>query len=204
MKYISLLLLVLLSGCSGLPEEFQLYQEEDETAELRDNYQPESNEGMLHTYVEVLARQLFDTASAIDLNRPLVVGTFLPAKMLDDENSAELQALGIQLQESFSTLSTQAGLRVIEFKSLSGVMITENADVMLSRDLEKLDKSLNAQYLLTGNYIEQQNSLIVNVKLINVHDKSLASAATGYIPINTLYSHSKVKLKNGLLYRGEY
>ncbi len=204
MKYLYLAIVIFLSGCSAITQELEAYTKTDIEPEVRDNYQPASEEGKVHHYVESLARQLFDTSYGLDMSQSVIIGTFLPANSLTPEMNNELKAYGIQLQESFSTLSMQAGLSVIEYKSLSGVMVTNEADVMLSRDKSKLNQKFNAQYLLTGNYMEQENSLVVNVKLIALSDKRLVGAATGYIPTNSFYSQNKVKLKNGHLYRGEY
>ena len=204
MKNIYLVLLLFLTGCSAINNELEAYKEPKVEAQPRLAYIPASQEGSVHTYIEQLARQLFDTSNNIDIEQPVLVGTFLPAKTLAASMDPELQSLGIQLQESFATLSTQAGLTVIEFKSLPGVMITDNADVMLSRDKSKLNQPINAQYMITGNYVEQETSIVVNVKMINLSDKRLVAAATGYLPLDTLYSHNKVKMKDGLLYRGEY
>lgn len=204
MKYLYLALIILLSGCSAIKDKFEIYSTTNEKLEKPENYKPISHEGKIHHYVESLARQLFDTSNGIDISQPVIVGTFLPADSLMPETNEQVKAYGLQLQESFTTLSMQAGLRVIEYKSLPGVMMKSEADVMLSRNKERLDQKFNAQYLLTGNYIEQENSLVVNVKLIALSDKRLIGAATGYIPTNSFYSHNKVQLKNGHLYRGEY
>lgn len=187
-----------------MEQKYSSYNDNKVDNTPRESYQPASEEGKLHQYIEKLARQLFDTANLLDASQPIIVGTFLPANSLKSEENANLAAFGVQLQESFATLSAQAGLNVIEYKSLPGVMITDNADVMLSRDLGKLDGKIQAQYLLTGNYLQQENSLIVNVKLISVSDRSLVAAATDYLPLNSMFSQNKVRLKDGMLYRGQY
>lgn len=204
MKYLILLLAVCLSACSAIEQKFTLYSDDKEDNTPREVYLPQSQEGSLHKYVEQLARQLFDTAPDLDTSGAILVGTFLPAASLQSEDNSKLQGFGLQLQESFATLSTQAGLKVIEYKALSGVMVADNADLMLSREVAQLDNKISAQYLLTGNYIQQENSLVVNVKLINVEDKSLVAAATDYLPLNAMYSHNKVRLQDGMLYRGQY
>lgn len=193
-----------MTGCSAYEQGYASYQDDKIDNTPREHYQPATEEGMLHKHIEKLARQLFDTANLVDTTQPVIVGTFLPANSLKPEEDSNLMAFGIQLQESFATLSAQAGLNVIEYKSLPGVMITDNADIMLSRNLTKLKSKIQAQYLLTGTYVQQENSLIVNAKLISVNDRSLVAAATDYLPLNSMYSHSKVRLKDGMLYRGQY
>lgn len=204
MKFIIALLAFALAGCTAISQEVASFQKSRIEVVSRDNYVPPSSEGKLHWYVERLARQLFDTANSIDVNRSIIVGTFVPAQTLKLDENIELQKFGLQLQESFATFSTQAGLNVVEFKTLPGVQITETSDLMLSRDIEQLSKKINAEYMLTGTYVQQENSLIVNVRLISVSDKSLVAAATDYLPLNSMWSHSKVKMTGDQLYRGEY
>lgn len=204
MKYVSLLISILLAGCSSISQELDALKGTPDKLSTNNSYRPSTQEGNLHSHVERLARQLFDTANVIDVTSTVAVGTFLPARTLKVDDDSELNSIAIQLQESFSTLVTQVGLTVIEYKSLSGVMVTEQADIMLSRDVTKLDGGVSVQYLLTGSYVQQENSLIVNAKLINVLDKSLVAAATDYVPLNSLFSHEKIQMKEGMLYRGQY
>lgn len=164
----------------------------------------EDRDDSLHLYVEKLARQLFDTTNIFDISRPVIVGTFLPAESLKVTENDKLDSYGIQIQESLSTLLTQAGLHVVEYKTLSKVRIEANSDVMLSRDVNELDIKIYADYILTGTYVERESSLIVNARLINISDKKVIAAATDYIPINSMWNHSKVSIRNQKMYRSEY
>jgi len=204
MKYASLITVLLLSGCSSINEQLEAYKQLSTPVPERLAYSPSTTEGSVHYHVEKLARQLFDTTNAFDVSRPMVVGTFLPANKMAGEENSGLIPYGIQIQESFATFATQAGLNIVEFKTLSNVQVTPVADVMLSRDVEQLDPRINADYMLTGTYMQQQNSLVVNVRLIRVFDKTIIAAATDYLPINSMWSHSKVQMKDNQLYRGEY
>jgi len=167
-------------------------------------FRPEAPQSNLHDYVEKLARQLFDTTNQFDISRPIIVGTFLPAESLKVNDNSKLSSYGIQIQESLSTLLTQAGLYVVEYKALSKVKIQSNSDVMLSRDAEELDSIVNADFMLTGTYVQRENSLIVNVRLINASSKVIVAAATDYIPINSMWNHSKVSIRDHQLHRSEY
>jgi len=204
MKYASLIPVILLTGCSSINEQLEAYKQLSAPSSERVAYSPSTTEGSVHYHVEKLARQLFDTTNAFDVSRPMVVGTFLPANTIGGEKNAGLLPYGIQIQESFATFAAQAGLNIVEFKTLSNVQVTPSADIMLSRDVEKLDPRINADYMLTGTYMQQQNSLVVNVRLIRVFDKTIIAAATDYLPINSMWSHSKVQMKDNQLYRGEY
>ncbi|WP_232848713.1 FlgO family outer membrane protein [Bowmanella yangjiangensis] len=160
--------------------------------------------GNLHAQVERLARQLFDTSGRINPDAPLAVGTILPSHLQNGKSLPEFQALGVQIQESLVTFSTQAGLNVVEFKALPAVHITAGQDVMLSRDVEALSSEVNLQYLLTGTYSEQEQSLLVNLRLIELPSKRLLAAATDYLPKDVAWAQGKVTSRNQMLYRGEY
>lgn len=193
--------MLMLSACSSVPQQLLAANAKPKPVKLQ--YVPASTEGTLHHHVERMARQLFDTANGFDVSRPLIVGTFLPAMSYKNDDPAMLP-YGVQIQESFATFATQAGLKIIEFKTLPSVKVNANADVMMSRDINDLDNRVNADYMLTGSYTQQQSTLVVNVRLIRVFDKTIIAAATDYLPLNSMWSHNKVQMQNNRLYRGEY
>lgn len=204
MKYLFIILVTMLAGCTTISDEVASFQKKQIEVLERKGYEPETLEGTLHQSVERMARQLFDTSIGLDVHSPVVVGTFLPVSNLEHEKNSNLQRIGLQIQESFITLSTQAGLKVIEHRALPSIMMTPNSDVMLSRTQVMQDQKINAGYMLTGTYSIQQNSLMVNARLIRIEDKSLVAAATDYIATNSMWSHSKVQLNDNQIYRGEY
>jgi TolB-like protein len=114
------------------------------------------------------------------------------------------RALGIQIQESLMTFATQAGLQVVEYKTMPTIKITSAADRMLSRDVKDLNKNISADYFLTGTYTSQENSTIINIRLVQLPDNIVLAAATDYIPNDTMWSNSKVTLKNSQIYRSAY
>lgn len=203
-KLVSLLPVVLLTGCASVVEQLEYYQQEPENTDVLQVHQPATTEGSLHFHVEKLARQLFDTTNAFDVTLPVVIGTFLPSSSLSAQDPNVNMAYGVQIQESLTTFVTQAGLNVVEFKALPSVKVTSAADVMLSRSVNELDPAVKADYMITGSYTQQEQSLMVNVRMIRVFDKTIVAAATDYLPLNSMWSHSKVQLKQNQLYRSEY
>ena len=195
--------LFLLAGCTGLSSS-TLFSQSQPLASSEATDRAPLAEKPIHYYVTRLAQQLFDTSSNINLNRAIAVGTILPVQHTSGNKLPLYGAYGLQIQESLMTLSTQAGLDVIDFKAMPMIKVGENYDIMLTRELDELDSAVQVDYFLTGTYSEQENSLVVNIRLVDIRSKKILAAATDYIPVNTMWSRSKVNIKNQIIYRNEY
>lgn len=167
-----------------------------------------SSENLIHQHVTRLANTLFSSAKNIKLNQSVAVGTFLPVSLTNEKSKLEQRNIGLQIQESFITLGSQAGLNIIEYKTMSSIIIQQDSDVMLSRNTQNLHEKINAKYFLTGTYSEQENSLVVNARLIELSSQNVVAAATDYIPTVSLRSKQdllqgkqKITMKNNMLYR---
>lgn len=146
------------------------------------------NQDSLHFYVSQLARQLFASANQMQFNEAVAVGSFLPIDDIEGKNVPPSFTLGQQIQESFVTLATQAGLTVVEFKTTSTIKLDNNLDIMLSRDLKKINPNIEIDYFLTGTYSFQQTGLAVNARLIDASTSNVIAAATDLIPRYLLHS----------------
>ena len=158
----------------------------------------------LHRHVEKLVTQLLSTSQLIDKTNTVAVGTILPTMDTSGESLPSRSALGLQIQESLMTFASQAGLKVIEYKTMPNIKISAQADKMLSRQLNELSPTITADYFLTGTYTLQENNTIVNIRLIQVPENIVLAAATDYVPNNVMWSSSKVALKNNQIYRNGY
>jgi TolB-like protein len=172
----------------------------DQTSSNKGN-QSANTELLIHQNVTTLANKLFSNAKNIKLSQSVAVGTFLPIHLKSSPNLAEQHYVGLQIQESFITLAAQAGLNVVEYKTASAIKVTSEADVMLSRDTQELTATVEAQYFLTGTYSEHDNQLIVNARIIELAEKKVIAAATGYIPMPSLNDKQNITIKNKMLYR---
>ncbi len=159
------------------------------------------NDTQIHQNVTHLANNLFSSAKNIKLSQSVAIGTFLPISLNKNPNLAVQHYIGLQIQESFITLATQAGLNVIEFKTASAIEITSDADIMLSRDTNNLTASIQAEYFLTGTYSEHDNKLVVNARIIEFATQKIIAAATGYIPMPSRNDKQTITMKNKMLYR---
>lgn len=188
----------LISGCSSANWQ---NTDSDTSVTQAPNRHPSNT---LHSHVEQLARQLLSTSQTFNASQTLAVGTILPTRLNSGEPLPEYSALGLQIQESLMTFATQAGLKVIEYKTMPSIKISDNADSMLSRDVNDLTKDIAIDYFLTGTYTLQENSTMVNIRLIQVPENMVIAAATDYVPNDVMWSQSKATLKNNQIYRNAY
>ncbi len=155
----------------------------------------------IHQHVIRLGNKLFSTSKKIQLNEPVAVGTFLPIKQLSGKNLPDENVFGHKIQESFITIGMQAGLNIIEFKTMPSIKLQNGYDIMLSRDTKDLNNKINAKYFLTGTYTEEVDHLIVNARIIELETQKVVAAATDYIPRNMMMSQQKITMNNGMIHR---
>jgi TolB-like protein len=200
-KFIFLMMTALsLTGCSHLyPNSMQTAPTSDVSASDNSNQRK-----YMHFYVEQLTRQLLSTANPIDVKKSIAVGTILPTDLKSGKDLPTNPQLGLQIQESLLTLMTQAGLSVIEYKTMPAIKIETQYDAMLSRDIDYLNNQVKAEYFLTGTYTMMEQSTMVNLRLIEVPSNRVIAAATDYIPSDVMWSQTKVRLKDNQIYRGAY
>lgn len=168
--------ILLLSACS-------LFQSPQNSP----NQQADYREDSLHQHIKQLARQLFTGSNRLQLNETVAVGSFLPVEDLEGKYVPLTATLGQQIQESLITLSTQAGMNVIEYKTANSLKLEPNLDIMLSRDIQKINKNITIDYFLTGTYTFSMSGLVVNARLIDVIDSSVIAAATDTVPLYLVY-----------------
>ncbi|MEP1449103.1 MAG: FlgO family outer membrane protein [Paraglaciecola sp.] len=193
------LVAVLISGCAmtGLMEDSNNHV-------VVKDAKSEHPSNTLHGHVEKLARQLLGTSQFFDTANTIAIGTILPTMGASGESLPSNMALGLQIQESLMTFATQAGLQVIDFKTMPNIKINKHADKMLSRQVNELSPSINADYFLTGTYTLQENSTMVNIRLIQIPENIVLAAATDYVPNDAMWSASKVNMKHNQIYRNAY
>ncbi|WP_105190557.1 FlgO family outer membrane protein [Pseudoalteromonas sp. T1lg48] len=166
----------------------------------------------IHGHTQRLAEQLLarihgneKQQGELVLTGRIAVGTFLPIKQLaHDPRHPQLHDLGLQLQDGLVTLMTQAGFEVVDFKQSDGIYMQMEQDKMLSRDVMRLSQRHNLDYYLTGTLLRQEDSYVVNARLIKLDTQQVVAAATDYIPANVMWSEQKTVLRHGQLYRNEY
>ncbi|MBS3799085.1 FlgO family outer membrane protein [Pseudoalteromonas sp. BDTF-M6] len=166
----------------------------------------------IHGHTQRLAEQLLARIHGnearqgeLHLSGRIAVGTFLPIKQLEhDSQQPKQHDLGLQLQDGLVTLMTQAGFQVVDFKQSDGIYMQTEQDKMLSRDVMRLTQRHNLDYYLTGTLLRQEDSYVVNARLIKLDTQQVVAAATDYIPANVMWPEQKSILRHGQIHRKEY
>lgn len=112
-----------------------------------------------------------------------------------------LSMLGNQLQESLMTSLSQRGYQVIEYRRSKDIIIHNNYDQMLTRELDKLNSNEEFSYFLTGTIKYQENGATVNLRVIDLLNNDVISATTKLIPLDVFWDNRQVNSINGFLYR---
>jgi hypothetical protein len=107
----------------------------------------------LHRHVEKLVRQLLNTSQLDDNTSTFAVGTILLTMYSGGEFLPSYTALSFLIQESLMTFATQAGLKVIEFKTMLSIKTSAQADKILNIQVSEFSSTISADYFLTGTYM---------------------------------------------------
>ncbi len=90
------------------------------------------------------------------------------------------------LSENFIHEMQVRGYKVIDFKMMEKIKIDKKGDFLFSRDVEKLRKTLNINYALTGTYTDYRDGTVINARIINLKTHIVLSTAQVFIPKQTL------------------
>ncbi len=200
----------MIAGCSSvdetaMPVQMDIEENQEPVIVLAHDthYMPSLERDSVHQYSEILATQLFQSLRSLKPQSRVAVGTFgdVDNLALNPVKNSPIYMLGLQLQESMTTLLVQRGIRVVSFKAREQLLIKPDQDLMLSRDVSNLQQVQSIDYYLTGTITPQEQGVVVNARLIDVESKDVVAASTNYIPRNVLWSDEKVRLKNGQIYR---
>jgi TolB-like protein len=85
---------------------------------------------------------------------------------------------GRTMSESLATQLFQHGYGVVELRKSANIMVQAgNGEMVLSRDATRLAKQYEANAIVAGTYSLTPKTVIVNVKLLDVHSDAVLSVA---------------------------
>lgn len=194
------LMVAILAGCSATSNEPEVVKQTIRVVT------PVAAQNSVHYHTLQIADKLFRSVLSLKPHAGIAIGTFtqIDTLKLNDTPNHPLRLLGLQLEDGLISASVAQGLTVIEFKTRQKLTITEDQDLMLSRDMKHLSERQDVQYFLTGTLTEQESGVVVNARLIDTTNNQVVGAATGHVPIDTFWSANKVQMKQNLIYRSGY
>ncbi|MDO6568718.1 FlgO family outer membrane protein [Alteromonas sp. 1_MG-2023] len=190
------LLLITLAGCQSSDDpETQMSQSDPLAVPALGNVE-------YHTYI--LANELFAGVRPSRQARYAVAG-FVPVDTMkfNKNDQHPLMMLGHQLEQGMITEATKRGFTTQEFKLSNDIIINDDSDRVLTRNIDQLSDVERVDFFITGTLVYQQSGAVVNARIINVRNKDVVAAATRFFPAEIFWEEERVTSRNGRLYRTE-
>ena len=97
--------------------------------------------------------------------------------LVNGEDLNKSSHFGRALSEQVGNRLAQLEFAVKEIRLRQSVLINGNeGELMLSRELQKIGRELNAEAVVVGTYTEGAEYVYVSIKLIRLHDSQVVSA----------------------------
>jgi TolB-like protein len=187
---LSVMLLLLVSSCAQEPQRQQSARTEQQIAITPVLY-----------YTERIADRLFQDLGPIPDGTMAVVSFTELKSLAPDPYNLSMNLLGLQLQESMLTVASQRGYKVKELRLASQVMVYQDHERILSRDIAELATQQSVRYVIAGTLNQAENYTTVNARLVDIQSNTIIAAASDLVPANVLGSAEKVQLRQQQLYR---
>lgn len=190
MKILMLSVVLLIAGCShqaSLPN------------------QSKASPDPLLQYTRPLADQLFSQFQPDALWQApvkIAVASFVPVNTLSLVQAADAEKQQAnQLSEAMLTLARQSGFTVYDYRLRSAIMLLNDHEQALSRQVSELSDNNDADAILTGTYSMTEQGMILNVRVIRITDRQVLAAANGFVPDNALWPTQQIIKRGDKLYR---
>jgi len=131
----------------------------------------------MNKVVRFLAQQLVKNSDLKSADGKLAVASFV-----DLEHYGKAGKLGKMLSENLVHDMQIRGFNVIDFKTMPTIEIGNGGDYVFSRDVKKLQKNHDINYVLSGTYTKYQDGVMVNARLLELKEKKVKSTAQAFIP----------------------
>lgn len=110
--------------------------------------------------------------------------TMLVATLVELDSLTESSSLGRSVSEQVQARLTQRGYSVIEMKLRGQMLVKKNqGELMLSRELQDLRKTHQAEAVVVGTYTLARNLVYINLKMIDA-DNVVIGAHSYALPLD--------------------
>lgn len=109
-------------------------------------------------------------------NKSIAITSFVELHQLNKTTN-----FGRILSESFFNELHNKGMNVMDFRMQKDLAVNANGEFFLSRDVKKLNESVESDYILIGTYTKIQEGVLINSRILNtVSGKVVASSRVVY------------------------
>ena len=181
------ILLFALAGCSGIPgiatpvtgKTHDVEQTDDKRTAL---VEPQSSSaiGRFNAKMIFLADQLERNVDRTKLSNTFVVTSFVNLNRI-----AETTPLGRLIEENLIHELQVRKWKVLEMRLAKEVVISEAGEFVLSRDIKKIADKQAVGGVVVGTYSVSGSHIILNARLIDMHDGMVLSSGQIYIPVSS-------------------
>ena len=127
----------------------------------------------LNSAILDISKQLLNTTNKEYISEKIIVTTFVPLKNLKDTTK-----LGRLLGESMISELHAAGFKVNDFRGQDAILVNKNGEFYITRDASKLKDEIENANILVGTYSQfDQNSILINVRILNFETGAVISSA---------------------------
>ncbi|MBY5922072.1 FlgO family outer membrane protein [Ferrimonas balearica] len=188
-------LLLGLVGCATPPEAPDGYVASEDGKVL-------PPQGALNLLADAIARDLVRHHDNLDTTQLTAVTT--PVMLEEFDQSSQFAR---QLGEALTSALHQQGLNLVDLNGSDTVRVTEQGNLLLSRDFEKLAGQLPVEQVVVATIATNRESVLVNSRIISVANRRILSTSQTTVPWAQLPQYfgpsRQVSLEQGGLYRHE-
>jgi TolB-like protein len=141
---------------------------------------PDGQERGLPGLIYLAAQTLGDRAETLDKTRPIIVSTIVAVNNLESQS-----AFGKLVSQLVANRLQQRGFKVRDVTFMRALEISrETGEMVLSRDIKKLDGFANTQAVVAGTYAIGGQEIYLNLRLIDAASSTVLSSTDVVIPWN--------------------
>mgnify|MGYP004002678329 FL=1 len=134
--------------------------------------------GILNEGSTIIGDQIVQNRNIINAEDSRIAIT----SIVDVDTMGSIDKVGRALTEVMMHEMQVRGFRVVDFKVTDFISVRGNGDSIFSRDISKLNKEEDINYILAGTYTKHIDGIVLNMRLIDMSDHVVVSSAQATIP----------------------
>ena len=134
----------------------------------------------LNSAIFDISSQLFNSTNKKNLSSKVVVTSSVAL-----ENFENTTQLGRLLGESMLSELHKIGFKVLDFRGRDAILVNKDGEFYITRDITKLKDEIDNANILVGTYsLFDQDSILINVRIVNFENGAIISSARVVYTIN--------------------